>query len=323
VLGIRRGYAGLLDPEETILLTRERVRGIAHQGGTILGTTNRGDPFSFCPPGETVPQDRSDEVVENFRRLGLDALLCVGGDGSMTIADKLYQKGIPIVGIPKTIDNDLSGTAVTFGFDTAVKVASEALDSLHPTAEAHERVFIVEVMGRYAGWIALYAGVSGGADVILIPEIPVRLESICRKIEERESMGRRFTMIVIAEGVKLDGALATREAAKPGQKERLGGIGEILATRLAEMTGKETRSLVLGHLQRGGRPTARDRIIATRFGAAAIRTVEKGEFGVMVGLGATDIQTVPLAEACRMRTVPLGDDTLQTARDLGICLGDE
>jgi 6-phosphofructokinase 1 len=322
VLGIRRGYAGLLDIEQTELLTRDRVRGIAHQGGTILGTTNRNDPFSCPLPGETTPVDRSDEVVRNFRRLGLDALLCVGGDGSMAIADKLREKGLPIVGIPKTIDNDLSGTAVTFGFDTAVKVASEALDSLHPTAEAHERVFVVEVMGRYAGWIALHAGVSGGADVILIPEIPVTLESVCRKIQERESMGRHFTMIVIAEGVRVDGARVTREAAKPGQKERLGGVGELLATRLAEMTGKETRSLVLGHLQRGGRPTARDRTIATRFGAAAVRVVERGEFGVMVGLGSDGIQTVPLVEACRMRTVPLDDDTIQTARDLGICLGD-
>jgi ATP-dependent phosphofructokinase / diphosphate-dependent phosphofructokinase len=323
VLGIRRGYAGLLDTEETILLTRDGVRGIAHQGGTILGTTNRGDPFSYCERGETIPRDRSDEVVENFHRLGLDALLCVGGDGSMAIADKLSRKGIPIVGIPKTIDNDLSGTDVTFGFDTAVKVASEAIDSLHPTAEAHERVFVVEVMGRYAGWIALHAGVSGGADVILIPEIPVHLESIRRKIEERERMGRHFTMIVIAEGVRLDGALVTREAATPGQKERLGGVGEVLATRLAEMTGKEARSLVLGHLQRGGRPTARDRIIATRFGAAAIRLVEAGEFGVMVGLGSSNLLTVPLIEACRMRTIPLDDDALQTARDLGICLGEE
>ncbi|MCA9728009.1 MAG: ATP-dependent 6-phosphofructokinase [Candidatus Eisenbacteria bacterium] len=323
VLGVRRGYAGLLNTEETIPLTRDNIRGIAHQGGTILGTTNRGDPFAYCERGETTPRDRSDEVVKNFRQLGLDALLCVGGDGSMRIAHKLHQKGIPIVGIPKTIDNDLSGTAVTFGFDTAVKVASEALDSLHPTAEAHERVFVVEVMGRYAGWIALHAGVSGGADVILIPEIPVNVDAVCRKIQERERSGRHFSLVVAAEGARLDGATVTREEAKPGGVERLGGVAERLAERIAERTGKETRSLVLGHLQRGGNPTARDRIIATRFGAAAVRQVESGEFGVMVALDPPQVLTVPLAEASRMKTIPLDDDTVLTARDLGICLGDE
>jgi glyceraldehyde-3-phosphate dehydrogenase type I len=323
LLGIRRGYAGLLNTEETVLLTRERVRGTGHQGGTVLGTTNRGDPFAYCERGETTPRDRSDEVVRNFRRLGLDALLCVGGDGSMKIAEKLHEKGIPVVGIPKTIDNDLSGTSVTFGFDTAVQVASDALDSLHPTAEAHERVFVVEVMGRYAGWIALHAGIAGGADAILIPEIPVDLGAVARKIQERERLGRHFSIVVAAEGAKLGGETFTKEAAQPGKVERLGGVAEVVAARLAELTGKETRSLVLGHLQRGGRPTPRDRLIATRFGAAAIRQVEKGEFGVMVALDPPEVRTVPLAEATRMKLVPLNGDTVQTARDLGICLGDE
>lgn len=322
LIGLKRGYAGLLDTAEITVLGRDAVRGIGHQAGTILGTTNHGDPFAWVDRGDPTPRDRSDEVVEGFKRLGLSALIAVGGDGSMRIAQGLHEKGIPIVGVPKTIDNDLWGTEVTFGFDTAVTVATEALDTLHPTAEAHERVFVVEVMGRYAGWIALHSGIAGGADAILIPEIPVDVDSVCRKVMERERQGRRFALVVVAEGVKLGAGHITRDDSTPGAEERLGGVGEQLARLIAARTGKETRSLVLGHLQRGRRPTSRDRLIAMRFGAAAVRQIEKGEMGVMVALDPPNVRAIPLADATRMRTVPIDGDTVQTARDLDICLGD-
>ena len=327
VYGIRKGYAGLLDTEKIIPLDARAVRGIAHLGGTILGTTNRGDPFEMVVSSRNEPPvvvDRSDLVVENFHRLGLHALVVVGGDGSMRIAHRFAEKGIPIVGVPKTIDNDIAGTTVTFGFDTAVTVATEAIGRLHSTAEAHERVFVVEVMGRYAGWIALHAGMAGGADVILIPEVPFTLTSIAQKIAERERAGRGFSIVVVAEGAQLDGSQVTKGPAEAGREVRLGGIGEQLASLIQKKTGKETRAVVLGHLQRGGWPTARDRLIAERFGAGAVRTVERGEFAVMVALDPPEIKTIPLAEAAsRTKTVPLDCDTVLTARDLGICLGDE
>lgn len=327
VLGIERGYAGLLDSRETMRLDREAVRGIAHRGGTILGTTNKGHPFEYpftAPDGKVTTIDRSGEVVSNFQRLGLDALVCVGGDGSMAIAQRLYEKGIPIVGIPKTIDNDLEGTVATFGFDTAVGVATEAIDRLHSTAEAHERVFVVEVMGRYAGWIALHAGIAGGADVILIPEIPFNLDAVCRKILHREARGRRFSIVVVAEGAKLGGEMVTKGPKEVGREVMLGGIGDALCREIGQRTGKESRCVVLGHLQRGGWPTAADRLIALRFGAGAIRTIEAETFGVMVALDPPEIRTVPLSAATtRMKIVPLDGDTVLTARDMGICLGDE
>ncbi len=327
VLGIRRGYEGLLDPDQIVNLDRQAVRGIAHLGGTILGTSNRGNPFTYpARPGAGADgvEDRSGEVVENFHRLGLDALIAIGGDGSMEIAARLGELGIPVVGVPKTIDNDLAGTVVTFGFDTAVSVATEAVDRLHSTAEAHDRVFTVEVMGHYAGWIALHAGLAGGADVILIPEIPYRLESVERKIREREARGRRFSLVVAAEGAReVGGEPITQEPSEPGGRRRLGGVGEFLARELHRRTGKETRSVVLGHLQRGGWPTAHDRIISLRFGAAAVRVIEEGLFSVMVALDPPHVETVPLAVATRrMKSVPLDGDTVLAARDMGICLGD-
>ena len=340
VFGIRRGYNGLLeltekevqdidrvDPKKIMRLDRRAVRGIGHLGGTIVGTVNKGNPFSLPvkgPDGTETTVDRSDQIVERFERLGFDALIAIGGDGSMRIAHQLILKGMPIVGVPKTIDNDLAGTVVTFGFDTASSIATDAIDRLHSTAESHQRVFTVEVMGRYAGWIALHAGIAGGADVILLPEIPFDIESVCRKVEAREAAGRHFTIAVVAEGARpKDGQMVTLGKREAGREVRLGGIAHQVAEAIADRTGKETRTVVLGHLQRGGRPTARDRLIAERFGAAAVRTVEKGVHGVMVALDPPDVRTVPISDAIRrMKSVPLDGDTIATARDLGLCLGD-
>ncbi len=328
VLGILKGYEGLLDTSKTRLLDREAVRGITHLGGTILGTTNKGHPFEYptrAPNGEINLVDRSDDVVANFKRLGLDALIAIGGDGSLRIAHRLGEKGIPVVGVPKTIDNDLSNTVVTFGFDTAVGVATDALDRLHSTAEAHERVFVVEVMGRYAGWIALNAGVSSTADAILIPEIPFDTSLVCEKIMDRERRGRRFSIVVVAEGAKpRHGEMVTTGPKEMGREVRLGGIGHQVAEQIANITGKETRTVVLGHLQRGGMPTTFDRLIALRFGAAAVRMIEQGRFDVMVALDPPKVHAVPMTSAIeRMKSVPLDCDTIITARDLGISFGDK
>jgi 6-phosphofructokinase 1 len=327
VLGIRKGYAGLLDTSKIIQLNQDSVRGITHIGGTILGTTNKGDPFHFpvtLPDGTQTTMDRSDEVVANVKRLGIDALISIGGDGSMRIANAFQEKGVPMIGVPKTIDNDLSGTVATFGFDTAVTVATDALDRLHSTAEAHERVFVVEVMGRYAGWIALHAGVASTCDAILIPEIPFDIDVVCDKIMDREARGRRFAIVVVAEGAAPEGGeMVTRAPGEPGREQRLGGIGEQVAAEIGARTGKETRTVVLGHLQRGGRPSTSDRLLALRFGAAAVRVVETRQSGVMVALDPPEVLTVPLEEAIsRMKSVPLDGDTVLTARDLGISFGD-
>jgi 6-phosphofructokinase 1 len=326
VVGIRKGYEGLLDTSKIIQLDRDSVRGITHLGGTILGTTNRNSPFEYpvtMPDGETALVDRSDEVVANFKRLKIDALIAIGGDGSMRIACGLVKKGLPIVGVPKTIDNDLSGTVITFGFDTAVTVATEAIDRLHSTAEAHERVFVVEVMGRYAGWIALNSGVSATADVVLIPEIPYDIDRVCDKILDREARGRRFSIVVAAEGARSkDGSMVARDQGA-GREKLLGGIGVQLAEEIEARTGKETRTVVLGHLQRGGGPTTFDRLLALRFGAAAVRMVAEGRFNVMVALDPPTVLAVPLEVATeRMKSVPLDSDTVLTARDLGISFGD-
>jgi 6-phosphofructokinase 1 len=328
VLGITKGYNGLLGDRNVVPLDREAVRGIHHLGGTLLGTTNRGDPFAMrmkMPDGTQGVVDRSEEVVSNFEKLGLDALIAIGGDGSMDLAYRFSKLGIPVVGVPKTIDNDLDGTVLTFGFLTAVDVATEAIDRLHSTAEAHERVFVVEVMGRYAGWIALYAGLAGGADVILMPEIPYDLDCVGRAIMNREARGRRFSIVVAAEGAKPRGGdYVTRKRQSAGGQVRLGGIAEQLAAQIEELTGKESRSVVLGHLQRGGRPIAYDRLISLRFGAAAVRMVEQGNFGTMVALDPPDVRSVPLETATsRMKTVPLDGDIVLSARQIGVCLGDE
>ena len=327
VCGIRKGYSGLLGEDAIVPLDRNAVRGITHLGGTILGTTNRGNPFEWqarAPDGTVRVVDRSDEVIEAFRRHGFDALIAIGGDGSLHIANELAKKGLPVIGVPKTIDNDLAATQVTFGFHTAVQTASDAIDKLHSTAESHERVMVVEVMGRHTGWIALFAGVSATADVILIPEIPFSYDRVADKIRDREAQGRHFSIVVVAEGAKpVDGDLAIREAARPGQAARLGGIADIVAAELAARTGKETRSLVLGHLQRGGSPIAYDRLIALRFGAAAVRYAAEGRFGTMVALDPPEVRAVPLEDAIRtLKTVTSESDVVQTARDLGISFGD-
>jgi 6-phosphofructokinase 1 len=327
VLGIRKGYAGLLGEDTIVLLDRDSVRGITHIGGTILGTTNRGNPFEWPKrgaDGKLVAVDRSAEVLRSFDKHNIDALISIGGDGSLSIADRLYKLGMPVVGVPKTIDNDLAVTDVTFGFQTAVQTATEAIDKLHSTAESHERVFVLEVMGRTTGWIALESGIAGTADEILIPEIPYDIEKVCEKIDARYETGRRFAIVVVSEGAApIEGGASFVETNVVGKADRYGGIAERLARQIGEMTGRETRSMVLGHLQRGGMPTAFDRLIATRFGAAAVRCVERGEFGTMVALDPPDILAVPLEEAIRkIRHVPLDSDMMQAARDVGISFGD-
>ena len=329
--GIRDGYNGLLFPANypeggVMPLSRETVRGITHLGGTILGTTNRINPLK-CPvrgpDGEIAEVDRSDELVEAFRWHGFDALISVGGDGSLTISNELSRKGIRVIGVPKTIDNDLEGTDVTFGFDTAVSFSTECLDRLHSTAASHRRVFVVEVMGRYAGWIGLAAGVSGSADVILIPEIPYSIEKVAEKILDRERHGASFSIVVVAEGAKAIGGTLSVVEKEAGRAERLGGIGEKVAHEIQVITGKETRVVVLGHLLRGGSPTTFDRLIALRFGAAAIRALADEQSGIMIALDPPNVKYIPLEDATkRMKTVPHDCDTILTARDLGVCFGD-
>ncbi len=329
--GIRDGYSGLLEPERyseggLIQLTRQSVRGITHLGGTILGTTNIGNPLHYPvrrPDGRIEEIDRSDELLQAFARQRIDALVAIGGDGSLSIANVLCQKGLRVVGVPKTIDNDLDETVLTFGFDTASSFATECLDRLHTTAASHRRVIVVEVMGRYAGWIALYAGIAGTADVILIPEIPYDIQAVARKVRERDADGALFSLVVAAEGAAPRGGQRSVIEKRVGSAERLGGIGERIASDLAAITGKDTRHVVLGHLLRGGSPTALDRLISLRFGAAAVRCLAAGESGVMVALDPPTVRTVPLAKATkRMKVVPVDCDTIITARDLGICLGD-
>src|SRR5690349_21766840 len=325
--GIQRGYEGLLSYNGVVRLGPDAVRGITHLGGTILGTTNRGNPFRYVmrdADGEEYEVDRSDDLVAAFHASGFDALVSIGGDGSLQISHQLWCKGLPVVCVPKTIDNDVSGTQRTFGFDTAVSTATDAIDRLHSTAESHDRVLVVELMGRYAGWIALYSGLSGSADVILLPEIPFDIEKVCAKIRSREDAGRHFSIVVVAEGARpKDGSIELLERRGVGTVDRLGGIASKVARAIEVHTGKETRTLVLGHLQRGGTPTTYDRLLALRFGAAAVRAIAEGAFGIMVGLNGADITRVPLQNIVgRAKNVPLDSDTVRTARALGISLGD-
>ena len=331
-VGIRDGYNGLLTPGDypqggLMPLDRNAVRGLTHLGGTILGTTNRGNPLHFPvkgKDGKIEEKDRSDELVALFRRQGLDALVAIGGDGSLEIADALSRKGLPVVGVPKTIDNDLDRTVVTFGFDTAVDFATECIDRLHSTAESHQRILVIEVMGRYAGWIALHSGVAASADVILIPEIPYDIRKVAEKVAERERNRRYFSIVVVAEGaLPAGGGRTVAEEKTAGKAERLGGVGQKVSAELEKLTGKESRVVVLGHLLRGGRPTSQDRLISLRFGAAAVRALGEGRSGIMVALDPPTVKYVPLG-ACirRMKTVPVDCDTVLTARDLGISFGD-
>jgi 6-phosphofructokinase 1 len=332
VIGIRYGYRGLIedDPSFIVRLDRDAVRGITHIGGTILGSTNRGDPFHYpmSRDGIEVPTDLSDRVVSRAKELEIDAFVVIGGDGSIKLASRLLEKGLPpVVAVPKTIDNDLAGTDVTFGFQTAVATATDALDKLHSTAASHERVMVVEVMGRYAGWIALYSGISGSADVILMPEIPFDIEVVAEKIVRRERRGRPFSIVVVAEGAKPRGGAEVYVEEKDAFHEhrRLGGIAAEVADQITRLTGKETRSLVLGHLQRGGAPVTADRLLALRLGCAATRFLaSSSDQSAMMAIRGQSILPVSLTEATAgFRSVPLDSEILLTGRDLGLCFGDE
>ncbi len=326
VLGVLDGYDGFVAPAGVIPLDLAAVRGILPRGGTILGTANRGNPFArkVIQDGKEVVIDVSDEVVRAIQDLHLDAVIVIGGDGTLRVAMELCDKGVPVVGVPKTIDNDVGGTEVTFGFDTALMIATEALDRLHTTAEAHHRAMVLELMGRDAGFIALHSGISGGADVILIPEIPFKYEAILRKITARSRAGSKFSLLAVSEGAKpLGGQELFSRSGDALYVPRLGGIGQEVG-KYIEQQGIEARVTVLGHVQRGGSPTAFDRWLATRYGAAAVRTAAAGGFGRMVALRDAKVIDIPLSEALAVpKRVNLNGDALLTARGIGISFGDE
>ena len=325
-VGFLRGYEGLVDPVSYLPLNHKNTAGILNQGGTILGSTNHGRFAATRGVDERVdlPAELLAAVQVTVEQLGLSGLICIGGDGSLAVAEQFHEFGIPVVGVPKTIDNDLSATAYTFGFDSAVACATDALDRLHTTAAAHERIMVLEVMGRHAGWIALHAGIAGGGDVILIPEIPWQFEHVCHKILDRETHGKRFTLVVVAEGAQLpEGELVTQERRHESRQVRLGGIGNVVAAEIQERLHRETRCVVLGHLQRGGPPTTFDRVLATQFGAHAVRLVHHGKFGEMVCFQPPRINHVPIADAVsRLSTVDRHSSAVQAARALGISFGD-
>jgi ATP-dependent phosphofructokinase / diphosphate-dependent phosphofructokinase len=322
VIGIRNGFDGLIWPEGAKEMTEDTVSGILPRGGTILGTTNRGNPFAYksSANGVETVQDHSALCMDNARRLGIDALIVIGGDGTQHIARDFSRRGMNIVGVPKTIDNDLDATEVTFGFDTALVIATEAVDRLHTTAESHHRVMLIEVMGRDAGWIALHAGIAGGAHIILIPEIPFKFENICDAVRARELRGKRFSLIVVAEGVKLP---ATDPFGKPIPLAGPGSVANTIAFTLREMLHKELRVTVLGHVQRGGSPTPFDRILGTRLGVAATDLVAKHRFGRMVCLKSGKMESVSLDEALeKMKYVEPDNEIVHAARAVGATFGD-
>lgn len=327
VVGVEQGFGGLIE-NRTRKLALKDVMGILPRGGTILGTTNRDNPFHYpvrLDNGEIEFHDVSDQVRETLDKSGIEALIVIGGDGTLKIASQLWEKfSIPVVGVPKTIDNDLPATDQTFGFDTALTTATEAIDKLHTTAESHYRIMVLEVMGRYAGWIALQSGLAGGADVILIPEIPFDIDKVCDKIKERSAIGKSFSIVVVAEGARpIGGEMVVKKVVKDSFEQiRLGGISNQVGEQIEERTGIETRVTVLGHLQRGGSPTAFDRILGSRLGAAAVNLLMEGRYGEMVCLRTPHIASVPLAEAVgEIRRVPLGSDLLRMARQIGVSFG--
>ena len=324
VIGIEDGFEGLLGETQTRPLTVADVRGLLPRGGTILGTRNRGKFVERNADGVvSKPKAVYNEAVENIKRLGIDALVTLGGEGTLAIAAEFDRLGVPVVGVPKTIDNDLACTELTFGFITALDIATDALDRLHTTAESHERVMILEVMGRHAGWIALHSGIAGGADVILIPEIPFTMQSVADRIRARDAAGSNFSIVVVAEGaIETGHELIYQDKGDRQHAPRLGGIGAYCQLELEALTGKETRCVVLGHLQRGGRPNAFDRMLATNYGSCAVRAVAEGKRGVMVALQAGDVITVPISEAiANVKTVPANGQLVRTARDTGISFG--
>ena len=315
-VGIEDSFEGILGEPHTMKLTTKTVSGILPRGGTILGTRNRGSFVKMVDGKPEFPEMPIDEALANLDILGIEALIVLGGEGTLAIAEQFHLRGFPVIGVPKTIDNDLAATELTFGFMTAIDIATEALDRLHTTAASHDRVMILEVMGRHTGWIALHAGLAGSADIILIPEIPFSFESLVRKVNERERSGSKFTNIVVAEG-----AVEVGKSQLYLDKEgiRLGGMGSYVSRRVEELTGKESRCVVLGHLQRGGSPNAFDRMLGTNFGACAVRTLANGQTGKMVALQAGEITTVPLSQACaNIKTVPVDGQLVRTARDIGI-----
>lgn len=325
VLGIIDGFEGLFTPTKTRPLTPRNTRGILFLGGTILGTTNRGNPFAVksVVGGKEIVTDESWTVANNIKELGLGALIVIGGDGSLKIGHKLHELGVPITGVPKTIDNDLSATHVTFGFQTAVDTATDALDKLHTTAESHQRVIVLEVMGRYAGWIALQAGIAGGADVILIPEIPYSREKVAEKLIERKKAGSKSSIVIAAEGAKpAGGDMAVREKAADGYILRLGGLGEIVGEEIRNSTDLEVRVTVLGHLQRGGSPCPYDRLLATRYGSAAVELIAQGKLGEMVSFQPPEIKSVPIERVISdLKLVDPEGDLVKTAEAIGINFG--
>jgi phosphofructokinase-like protein len=324
VIGIEDGFEGLLGETQTRPLTAADVRGLLPRGGTILGTRNRGKFVERNEEGVvSKPQAVYNEAFENIQRLGIDALVVLGGEGTLAIAAEFDRLGVPVVGVPKTIDNDLACTELTFGFITALDIATDALDRLHTTAESHERVMILEVMGRHTGWIALHSGIAGGADVILIPEIPFTMQSVADRIRARDAAGSNFSIVVVAEGaIETGHDLIYQDKGDRQHAPRLGGIGSYCQRELEVLSGKETRCVVLGHLQRGGRPNAFDRMLATNYGSCAVRAVVEGKRGVMVALQAGDVITVPISEAiANVKTVPAQGQLVRTARDTGISFG--
>ena len=325
-IGILGGYEGLLEPQRTMQLDHQTLSGLLPRGGTILGTASRGKFSAKVGHGENrvLPKELFDAVKVGMDALGLFALVSIGGDGSLSIAQQMFEHGIPVVGVPKTIDNDLEGTLFTFGFDSAVTCATDALDRLHTTAESHNRVMVLEVMGRYAGWIALYAGVAGGADVILIPEIPFSYESVCEKIHEREGLGKKFTIVIVAEGAREKGHdFVTSATDNKTGEARLGGIGAVVSAELENCTGKESRVCVLGHLQRGGSPTTFDRALCSMFGATAVELIAAGEFGKMVAFNGPQVGAIKISDAIgKLKAVRPDGNLVRTARALGICFGD-
>jgi ATP-dependent phosphofructokinase / diphosphate-dependent phosphofructokinase len=325
-IGINGGYDGILPPGNVRKLDYHALDGLLVRGGTILGTANRGQFTAKVGHGESrrLPEELLENVKRGMAHLGLDALVAIGGDGSLSIAQQFHESGIPVIGVPKTIDNDLEGTLWTFGFDSAVACATDAIDRLHTTAESHRRVMVLEVMGRYAGWIALFAGVAGGADVILLPEIPFGYDAICEKIQQREQQGKQFTIVVVAEGAREKGsAFVTSDSVPENREARLGGIGAVVAKEIEARSGKETRACVLGHLQRGGSPTSFDRALCSVFGAHAVELVAAEDFGKMVAFLGSHVGAIPISEAVgKLKTVRPDGSLARTARALGICLGD-
>ena len=326
VIGVRDGYDGFINEQGIVPLEIKDVRGLLPRGGTILGTANRGNPFARkeIRDGKEVTVDVSDEIVEGIKRQKLDALLVLGGDGTLHIAHELAKKGVPVIGVPKTIDNDVGGTDITFGFDTALNIATEAIDRLHTTAESHHRVMVLELMGRDAGFITLHAGVAGGADVILIPEVPFKFESVLAKVSMRVERGYKFSILAVSEGAKaLDGEQVFSRSGDEMYVPRLGGISQVVGEYI-EKQGFETRVTVLGHLQRGGSPTPFDRWLATRYGAAAVRVAAEGRFDRMVSLRSSSVIDIPLGEAIAVpKRVDVDGDAVLTARNMGISFGDE